>query len=49
MPELGYHPTNKYLPPRAHTPRAASVPAPRLEPVQAEGGFLGWVDRMLSH
>ncbi|RWB27476.1 4Fe-4S dicluster domain-containing protein [Mesorhizobium sp.] len=49
MPELGYHPTNKYLPPRAHTQRAASVPAPVLEPVRAEGGFLGWVDRMLSH
>ncbi|TIW04686.1 MAG: ferredoxin, partial [Mesorhizobium sp.] len=49
MPELGYHPTNKYLPPRAHTTRAASVPAPALEAVRAEGGFLGWVDRMLSN
>ncbi|TPM39056.1 4Fe-4S dicluster domain-containing protein [Mesorhizobium sp. B2-3-4] len=48
MPELGYRPTNKYLPPRAHTQRAASVPAKALEPVRAEGGFLGWVDRMLS-
>jgi sulfite dehydrogenase (quinone) subunit SoeB len=47
MPEMGYKPTNKYLPPRAQ--RAASVPAPRLEPVKAEGGFLGWVDRMLSN
>ncbi|TPK91096.1 MULTISPECIES: 4Fe-4S dicluster domain-containing protein [unclassified Mesorhizobium] len=49
MPELGYRPTNKYLPPRAHTTRAASVAAPALEPVRAEGGFLGWVDRMLSN
>jgi Fe-S-cluster-containing dehydrogenase component len=49
MPELGYRPTNKYLPPRAHTTRAASVPTPALEPVRAEGGFLGWVDRMLSN
>jgi Fe-S-cluster-containing dehydrogenase component len=48
MPEMGYKPTNKYLPPRAHTERAASVAAPRLEAVKAEGGFLGWVDRMLS-
>ncbi|MER8988390.1 4Fe-4S dicluster domain-containing protein [Mesorhizobium sp. M0843] len=47
MPEMGYKPTNKYLPPRAR--RAASVPAARLDPVRAEGGFLGWVDRMLSN
>jgi Fe-S-cluster-containing dehydrogenase component len=45
MPELGYRPTNKYLPPRA---RDVSVEAPALEAVSAEGGFLGWVDRMLS-
>jgi Fe-S-cluster-containing dehydrogenase component len=44
MPELGYRPTNKYLPPRAK--RCASE-APELAPV-AEGGFLGWVDRVLS-
>ena len=49
MPELGYRPTNKYLPPRARTQRSATVPAPALEPVKAEGGFLGWVDRMLSN
>ncbi len=48
MPELGYKPVNRYLPPRAHTERAASVSAPALEAVKAEGGFLGWVDRMLS-
>ena len=47
MPEMGYRPTNKYLPPR---PRSASnaAEAPKLAPVSAEGGFLGWVDRMLS-
>jgi Fe-S-cluster-containing dehydrogenase component len=47
MPEMGYRPTNKYLPPRA---RAAVVPdeVPALEPVTAEGGFLGWVDRLLT-
>ena len=48
MPEMGYRPTNKYLPPRARAERAASAPAPALETVKAEGGFLGWVDRMLS-
>jgi Fe-S-cluster-containing dehydrogenase component len=48
MPELGYRPTNKYLPPRAQTQRAPAIEAPELEPVNAEGGFLGWVDRMLS-
>ena len=48
MPELDYHPTNKYLPPRASTERAPKVAAPALEPVEVEGGFLGWVDKMLS-
>lgn len=48
MPEMGYHPTNKYLPPRARTEHAASISAKPLQPVSAEGGFLGWVDRMLS-
>jgi Fe-S-cluster-containing dehydrogenase component len=45
MPELGYRPTNKYLPPRSQR-GASSIPA--LEPASADGGFLGWVDRMLS-
>jgi len=44
MPELGYRPTNKYLPPRDRTARSE---APALEPLAA-GGFLGWVDRLLS-
>jgi Fe-S-cluster-containing dehydrogenase component len=48
MPELGYRPTNRYLPPRARTEHAVTSPAPALEAVKAEGGFLGWVDRMLS-
>jgi hypothetical protein len=46
MPELGYRPTNKYLPPRDR--QAATIDAPALQPVGAAGGFLGWVDRMLS-
>jgi len=44
MPELDYRPTNKYLPPRDRT-RLAEAPA--LEPIAA-GGFLGWVDKLLS-
>ncbi|MBN9549202.1 MAG: 4Fe-4S dicluster domain-containing protein [Alphaproteobacteria bacterium] len=48
MPELGYRPTNRYLPPRARSERASKVDAPALEPIKAEGGFLGWIDRMLS-
>jgi Fe-S-cluster-containing dehydrogenase component len=46
MPELGYRPTNKYLPPR---PRRAEADAPpALEPVVQAGGFLGWLDKLLS-
>jgi sulfite dehydrogenase (quinone) subunit SoeB len=48
MGELGYQPTNKYLLPRARSERAPQVAAPPLEPAAPEGGFLGWVDRMLS-
>jgi sulfite dehydrogenase (quinone) subunit SoeB len=48
LPELGYRPTNRYLPPRR---RPAGVPedAPRLAALEpAPGGFLGWLDRVLS-
>jgi Fe-S-cluster-containing dehydrogenase component len=48
MPELGYRPTNKYLPPRPRNGGAAGSPVPALEPASPAGGFLGWVDRMLS-
>jgi Fe-S-cluster-containing dehydrogenase component len=46
MPELGYKPVNKYLPPR--TPRRRE-PAP-LEASEAVAtkGFLAWLDRVLS-
>jgi Fe-S-cluster-containing dehydrogenase component len=46
MPELGYKPVNKYLPPRE---RRIEKPPPRAEKETGEmGGFLRWVDRMLS-
>jgi Fe-S-cluster-containing dehydrogenase component len=47
MPEMGYRPTNKYLPPRPRSGCGAAAVA-ELEPATAEGGFLGWVDKMLS-
>ena len=51
MPELGYRPVSRYLPPRPKKTDAAATGAPaRLEPV-ADGGssrFLRWVDRLLS-
>jgi Fe-S-cluster-containing dehydrogenase component len=48
MPELGYRPTNRFLPPRRHSTAAPAggQPAASLEP--APGGFLGWLDRVLS-
>ena len=46
MPQMGYRPTNKYLPPRERKHTFGETAA--LAPVAAEGGFLGWVDRMLS-
>jgi Fe-S-cluster-containing dehydrogenase component len=48
MPEMGYRPTNKYLPPRSPRAACSASEAPALELVAAEGGFLGWADRMLS-
>jgi Fe-S-cluster-containing dehydrogenase component len=52
MPEMGYKPTNQYLPPRPRRVNAGDTGAPaQLTPVPPmEGGeLLGWVDRMLSN
>ena len=47
MPELGYRPTNSYLPPRQRGCSSAASAA--LEPAVPEvTGFLGWLDRLLS-
>jgi hypothetical protein len=46
MPEMGYKPTNKYLPPRTKNKPGSDAPA--LVPMDQPAGFLGWVDRMLS-
>lgn len=52
MPEMGYQPTNKYLPPRPRqTPQDNAAPGPEaLTPVDTSGGnkLLRWVDRVLS-
>ena len=50
MPEMGYRPTNKYLPPRKAASINEQIGAPEaLTPqVEADGGFLGWLDRVLS-
>jgi sulfite dehydrogenase (quinone) subunit SoeB len=51
MPELGYKPVNKYLPPRrqrmAPNPPPITV-APADDGSPAEGRLLRWVDRLLS-
>jgi Fe-S-cluster-containing dehydrogenase component len=49
MPEMGYGPTNKYLPPRPRMTEAGATGAPAaLEAAAPEGGFLGWLDAVLS-
>jgi Fe-S-cluster-containing dehydrogenase component len=48
MPELGYQPTNRYLPPRPRRTQAADADTSEaLEPAEPRG-FLGWLDRMLA-
>jgi Fe-S-cluster-containing dehydrogenase component len=53
MPELGYAPVNRYLPPRPRQDKAGCTGAPAaLQPEAEEFGganaFLRWVDRVLS-
>ena len=50
MPEMGYRPTNKYLPPRPRrrAPPAGVAPARAERGARPRGGFLRWVDRALS-
>ena len=47
MPEQDCQPTNKYLPPRPRRDSAAGDGAP-VALAAAEGGFLAWVDDLLS-
>lgn len=50
MPELGYRPVNRYLPPRPATKAAEAAGAALESAPGAEGAgrFLRWVDRALS-
>jgi Fe-S-cluster-containing dehydrogenase component len=52
MPESGYKPVNKYLPPRPRKTTAQATGAPdrlrKTDRPSTEDGLLGWVDRMLS-
>lgn len=48
MPELGYQPTNQYLPPRPRAGQQAVTGAPKHLPTSEASGFLGWLDRLLS-
>ena len=51
MPEMGYAPTNKYLPPRPRQRSAGctGAPAAALAPAApSPQGLLGWLDRLLS-
>jgi len=48
MPEKGYRPTSKYLPPRPGR-RGGAAPAVAAAPnLEGAGRFLKWVDRVLS-
>ncbi|HUN50103.1 MAG TPA: 4Fe-4S dicluster domain-containing protein [Candidatus Sulfotelmatobacter sp.] len=51
MPELGYRPTNKYLPPRRTTGCSVAQAVPPEAPAAAgvlEGKLFGWLDRLFS-
>jgi Fe-S-cluster-containing dehydrogenase component len=50
MPELGYQPVNKYLPPRPRRDASAARSAPREQAadLSAASPLLRWVDRLLS-
>jgi len=54
MPELGYKPVNRYLPPRAakkdQGPSGVGASLPPLVDLAPDGDskFLRWVDRVLS-
>jgi sulfite dehydrogenase (quinone) subunit SoeB len=50
MPELGYRPVNKYLPPRRGrmAPSISSVTEGAADSAEGGNGLLRWVDRLLS-
>jgi Fe-S-cluster-containing dehydrogenase component len=50
LPEAGYRPVNKYLPPRPRQVGSPQTPEPGPDDggAEAPAGFFAWVDRMLS-
>lgn len=52
MPELGYRPVNRYLPPRtrrnAGLEDKPSEPQQTSQPAPEAGGFLAWIDQLLT-
>jgi Fe-S-cluster-containing dehydrogenase component len=49
MPEMGYRPTNKYLPPRPRRDGSGPQDAVRALPdAEPQGGFLAWLDQVLA-
>ena len=53
MPEMGYRPTNKYLPPRPRRDGSGTADGPQALPDAASAddsgdGFLAWLDRVLA-
>ena len=48
MPELGYRPTNKYLPPRKRPDTASPARPAEPAPTGTANALLRWVDRALS-
>ena len=45
MAEMGYKPTNKYLPPR----KPVKAPQATMDEPAPDRPFLSWLDRVLSH
>jgi Fe-S-cluster-containing dehydrogenase component len=48
MPEMGYRPVNKYLPPRKSSPTAPSLAGPATGSGSVGERLLAWLDRALS-
>ncbi|HEX3347398.1 MAG TPA: 4Fe-4S dicluster domain-containing protein [Acetobacteraceae bacterium] len=48
MPETGYRPVSKYLPPRKRTAPDREPPREQVAAPAAANGFLRWVDRVLT-
>ena len=46
MPELGYAPVNRYLPPRPRRHGAGETPETTTTP-EPPGGIARWIDRLL--